>query len=69
MLGAKHRFTNLANPLRGVRKIQNACGVGRLKINEALNPFRSITHTRNLLSGFEVSAATLGDPSTDLAAV
>src|SRR5215216_2775204 len=56
MFCTQHRFADLANPLRGVRKIQNARGTRRMKIDEALYPFRSITYARNLPSRLETSA-------------
>src|SRR5262245_13606218 len=59
MLCSQQRFANLANPLCRVRKIQNARGIGRLKIDEALNPFRSITHARKLRSCLDASAVEL----------
>ena len=56
MIRTEHCFTNLANPVGRVRKIQNPRRVGTMEIDKALNPFRTITYGRELLDRLDPSA-------------
>src|SRR4249919_3942663 len=61
VLGPQHRFADLTDPLGRVRKVQNAPGLWAMERNPSLNPFRSITHQRDVLGRLDSSAVEFAE--------